>query len=381
MAGAPEHLCSHGPDLCLVGAETGVLDCVERAVDVQAYTRDGRYGFASARQPFGSTQVGIVGINRFDTVTGETTTFVSPADMTPYLNRGDLWFHAVSSDTLLWFDYDRVVRLHHDDSLIIVDARREGCPVVRDAAELARCGDPDLRHHSGFPVPLGFVGDRFVMAVGSRYYIVSDDDVLFLGDAAELADGMPITHVSTLPGGALLAQAWALGNGQSYGGSFLLDSSFRPLPGWQPDVGKDALGPWVGRGFLASGFLFFKYYSTAGSCLPKDDDCGANGGGLIDEAYYLHSVQWVEVPDALQPGEVVAASRATYKRPPPNHGEGPTPLGVWLGDGTYGPSEGDTAWQLWRVTALGAVTPWIASSGASPTRPRTDGAGRLRNTA
>lgn len=361
MPGDPVGVCTHLPDLCPPGPDGEDLDCVAYGVTPVTYTRDGHYGFATA---VGSSGSGVRGINRFDTTSGENRTFISPAAWAPFGSNGlNPALYALSSEALAMVSFQRVVRWVGSEPLIIIDMARTDCPIVRSAAELAACDSAGLVRPEGTIQPLGYAGDRFILRIGTGYFAVSDADVAQLADGYGLADGMEIEHLVTLPGGGVLALAEASVPGQLYAGTFALDALLRPLATTVPFVGREAFGPWAERGFLGRSWLEFKYVYASGPCESTPDapdpECGTHPGGLIYEGRHVFSIEWVPVPDAIAPGEVLLASQRTYRRPPPNHGEGPTPLGVWQPDGSYEPSEGSKRWPLWRVTALGAVTPWL----------------------
>ncbi|MFO0750839.1 MAG: hypothetical protein U1F43_34990 [Myxococcota bacterium] len=249
----------------------------------------------------------------------------------------------------------------------VVDPQRVACPV------LASPDDPCAGPRLGRVVGTQIAGwdprhaSYLVMlqsATGGALYAVGARSATFVADAFALPlDGQRLV-IQAHPGSHAGNGFFAAGTFQtptqgSFLGAVALDDAFAPVPAAQPAIANpDGLGAAFKDGFLAVRFPQY-WVDPKEALVGGDARCAESDDVLLcdwpssynydpKQVPVARRIAYVEVPEGLQPGEVVFAAPGSLVR---------ATLGRQLTD-ARAPSVA-APWALWRVTELGGVTPWL----------------------
>jgi len=248
----------------------------------------------------------------------------------------------------------------------IIDPQRSACPVLARPDDA--CGGPRPAQITNVSV-LGWDprhGAWFVLVSttgGGSLYAVSATDVAFVSDAFALPLDGQLLQIRAHPGSHLGAGFMAAGLFQTpqqgnYLGAVQLDDALgRVAVDQAPIQPPDRFGAFFKDGFI--GVRYPPYWIDPREGIDAGDlGCVSVDGISICDAASAYRydpkqvavaelVEYVEVPEPLEPGEVLFAALGRHADAQAQR----------LRDALTPEPEG--AWALWRVTALGGVTPWL----------------------
>ena len=339
----------------------GKTTCLKAAPgSIAAISADGKYAFSFAVD---STTSGAspkrVGIDRIELRTGEIIHLYTN-DFSAY----DPSILPVSdTDVLMTRKFAEVTRFSATGAKVVLWSS-DGCPVAaggglgpcvaekgpEESMPLMGGSMRTVGYHPGtaswiFTYPRGILGS---------YIAVSKDKVAFVANHFEMADGLEIERLFTIPSGGFAAMAMrntsTTGNGAFWNGTFVLPDLFGPGVAGKPPQAHfiGDLGPWFFRGLYGVQKMGYKQERTPAGCLAKVK-CEFSFASPVIDVLHEFKAQWVPVAPALEKGEIIFATEQRYR------------VAGSTADGAYG--KAGQVWLLGRVSRLGAAVEWLDLDG------------------
>lgn len=278
----------------------------------------------------------------------------------------------LSATRALFFDPTRHALWRSDgvSAFAVIDPDRAACPVLGNAAALARCSEfpsapvTNVRLQ-GFDAPRAVVLVTVTTTQGRALWGVGEDEVRFLGDVLGVTSGLDLDGVVRLPGGGYVLHhdlSQVLGERR-------LGARLEPLATFQPPMVTPFPLPPFGPGFRDSQYegLFVEPVSTGpGGCVQGGwgdtkvfvcDRIQSNPPPMLVTVGW--TTRWLPVSPAVEKGEVIIWSWGRLR----NVSFGGS-IGFLGRDGGVELPEQYQApgWLLWRYTPLGAVSEWLTAS-------------------
>lgn len=252
----------------------------------------------------------------------------------------------------------------------VVDRTRLACPIVANAADLARCGDADL-----FSAPpehfdlVGFEPQRQLALVhlrteqGRTLLGIGASTVEVLADLTYASDGFDVRSVLSLGHAGSKGYMIAFQGSRNSGGngpSVLLgmthlDEGFTETALPKPFLSSAGAGTFFKRGFVERRYVNYLIEPAPSGCgcmaspgIFVCDSCPARLPMFIPLGGFVS--EWIPVAPPIEKGEVLFWTGGRY---------------TGISGGVRNPHTGDyvtsygVGWILWRITPVGAVTEWL----------------------